>query len=197
MLLIIDNYDSFTFNLFQMMGALVPDVEVVRNDALSVAQIRERRPDAIVLSPGPGTPDESGVCLDVLRELDGELPILGVCLGHQALCQVLGATIVRAGEPVHGKPSEVDHDGRGLFAGLPQPFVAGRYHSLVVDPATVPDALEVSARTADGELMAVRHRHHPTYGVQFHPESVLTPDGETLLANFLRLAGLLEDSDAP
>ncbi len=187
MILIVDNYDSFTWNLFQLLGALSPDIEVLRNDAVTVAQIRERGVSGVVLSPGPGTPDESGVCLDVIRELGGELPILGVCLGHQAICQIHGGSIVRAPVPVHGKPSEVTHDGQGLFAGLPQPMVCGRYHSLVVDPATVPDVLEVTARTADGAIMAVRHRAHPTVGVQFHPESVLTPDGERLLANFLAL----------
>ncbi len=187
MILIVDNYDSFTWNLFQLLGALSPDIEVLRNDAVTVAQIRERGVSGVVLSPGPGTPDESGVCLDVIRELGGELPILGVCLGHQAICQIHGGSIVRAPVPAHGKPSEVTHDGQGLFAGLPQPMVCGRYHSLVVDPATVPDVLEVTARTADGAIMAVRHRAHPTVGVQFHPESVLTPDGERLLANFLAL----------
>lgn len=189
MILIVDNYDSFTWNLFQMLGALHPQVEVHRNDAITVAQIRERGYRAIVLSPGPGTPDESGVCLDILRELEGTLPILGVCLGHQAICQERGASIVRAALPVHGKPSDVDHDGEGLFAGLPQPFVAGRYHSLVVDPATLSDDLRVTARTPDGAIMAVQHTTNPTWGVQFHPESILTPDGEQLLANFLRLAG--------
>ena len=189
MILIVDNYDSFTWNLFQMLGALHPDVEVHRNDAVTVAQIRERGYSAVVLSPGPGTPDESGVCLDILRELEGSLPILGVCLGHQAICQVRGATIVRADLPVHGKPSDVGHEGTGLFEGLPQPFTAGRYHSLVVRPDTLSVDLRVTARTADGEIMAVEHIANPTWGVQFHPESILTPQGEQLLANFLRLAG--------
>lgn len=185
MILIIDNYDSFTFNLFQMLGELEPDLVVHRNDAITVAGIQALRPDGIVLSPGPGTPDDSGVCLDVLRELEGQLPILGVCLGHQALCQVRGASVVRAPRPVHGKPSAVQHDGDGLFAGLPQPMVAGRYHSLVVDPETLPEELRVTARTADGEVMAVRHFRNPTFGVQFHPESILTPQGDRLLANFV------------
>ncbi len=189
MILIVDNYDSFTWNLFQMLGALQPNIDVVRNDAITVEQIRERGYAGIVLSPGPGTPDESGVCLDILRELEGSLPILGVCLGHQAICQMRGASIVRASLPVHGKPSDVAHEGVGLFEGLPQPFVAGRYHSLVVDPATMPAELRVTARTADGEIMAVKHATNPTWGVQFHPESILTPDGEKLLSNFLRLAG--------
>lgn len=184
-ILIVDNYDSFTFNLFQMLGALDPDIEVVRNDAITVAQIRERGYGGVVLSPGPGTPEDSGVCLDVIRELDGELPLFGVCLGHQAICQIHGGSIVRAPLPVHGKPSDVEHDGQGLFAGLPNPMTCGRYHSLVVDPATVPDSLVVTAHTSDGAVMGVRHREHPTFGVQFHPESVLTPGGESLLANFL------------
>lgn len=187
MILIVDNYDSFTFNLYQMLGGLHPRIEVVRNDRITAEQVRAAAFDAIVLSPGPGTPDDSGVCLDILHALEGTLPILGVCLGHQAICAVRGADIVRATVPVHGKPSDVRHDGRGLFAGLPQPFVAGRYHSLIVDPATLPAELEVSARAADGEVMAVRHASHPTWGVQFHPESILTPRGEQLLANFLAM----------
>lgn len=186
-ILIIDNYDSFTFNLFQMLGALDPDIEVVRNDAITIQEIRQRGYAGVVLSPGPGTPEESGVCLDVIRELDGELPLLGVCLGHQAICQIHGGTIVRAPLPVHGKPSDVEHDEQGLFAGLPNPMRCGRYHSLVVAPDTVPDTLVVTARTADGAVMGVRHRENPTFGVQFHPESVLTPGGEGLLANFLRV----------
>jgi len=185
MILIIDNYDSFTWNLYQMMGALSPDIEVLRNDAVTVSQIRERGYAGVVLSPGPGTPDDSGVCLSVIAELSGELPLLGVCLGHQAICQIHGARVVRAAVPVHGKPSPVHHDGKGLFAGLPQPMICGRYHSLVVEPSTIPHVLEVTSRTEDGEVMGVRHTEHPTFGVQFHPESVLTPQGEALLANFL------------
>ena len=184
-ILIIDNYDSFTFNLFQMLGALDPDIEVLRNDAVTVADIRSRGYDGVVLSPGPGTPKDSGVCLDVIRELQGELPLFGVCLGHQAICQIHGGRIVRAPLPVHGKPSEVQHDGEGLFAGLANPMTCGRYHSLVVDPSTVPASLVVTARTADGAIMGVRSPTSPTFGVQFHPESVLTPEGEGLLANFL------------
>ena len=189
MILVVDNYDSFTWNLVQLLGARSPDLVVRRNDAVTIPWIRENGVRGVVLSPGPGTPDSSGVCLDIIRELRGQLPIFGVCLGHQAICQVLGATIVRASVPVHGKPSPVEHDGRGLFAGLPQPLECGRYHSLVVDPATLPDELEVSARTADGAIMAVRHRSEPLVGVQFHPESVLTPDGDQLLANFLAMVG--------
>ena len=187
MLLIVDNYDSFTWNLFQMLGALGADVEVHRNDAITVADIRARGYAGVVLSPGPGTPDDSGVCLDIVRELEGSLPLLGVCLGHQAISQHYGARIVRATLPVHGKPSEVEHDGSGILAGLPQPFVAGRYHSLVVQPGTLPEVLRVTGRTPDGAIMSIEHRDHPTWGVQFHPESILTPDGEQLLANFLDL----------
>ncbi len=187
MLLIVDNYDSFTWNLFQMLGALGAQVEVHRNDAITVEEIRARGYSGIVLSPGPGTPDDSGVCLDILNELEGSLPILGVCLGHQAISQHYGASIVRAALPVHGKPSDVAHDNSGILAGLPQPFIAGRYHSLVVQPGTLPDILRVTGRTADGAIMAIEHRDHPTWGVQFHPESILTPEGEQLLANFLDL----------
>jgi len=184
-LLLIDKFDSFSFNLYQMMGAIYPRIEVVRNNRTTVAEVRSADFAGIVLSPGPGTPDDSGICLDIVRELGGTLPLLGVCLGHQAICQVGGARIVRAEVPVHGKASEVSHDGKGLFAKLPQPFAAGRYHSLIVDPDTLPESLEISARSPSGEIMAVRHRTQPTYGVQFHPESILTPHGDTLLRNFL------------
>ncbi len=186
-LLLVDNFDSFTFNLYQMMGAIYPRIEVVRNNDTTVAEVHSAGFAGIILSPGPGTPDESGVCLDIIRELSGSVPLLGVCLGHQAICQVEGARIVRAALPVHGKPSEVHHDGKGLFAGLPTPFVAGRYHSLIVEPGTLPDSLQVSASSQEGEIMAVRHQHQPTYGVQFHPESILTPRGDLLLRNFLSL----------
>jgi len=187
MLLIIDNYDSFTFNLYQMIGALRPRIEVVRNDRITVEEIEAADFEGIILSPGPGTPDDSGVCIDILRRLEGSLPILGVCLGHQAICQVRGARIERAAVPVHGKPSAVEHDGRGLFAGLEQPFTAGRYHSLVVAADSLPSELKVTATTADGEIMGVRHESHPTWGVQFHPESILTPSGDRLLVNFLSM----------
>ncbi len=186
-LLLIDNFDSFSCNLYQMMGAIYPRIEVVRNNRTTVSEIRSANFAGVILSPGPGTPDESGVCLDILSELGGTLPILGVCLGHQAICQVGGALIVRAALPVHGKASEVRHDGKGLFADVPTPFAAGRYHSLVVDPSTLPSSLQVSARSLAGEIMAVRHRTQPTYGVQFHPESILTPHGDILLRNFLAM----------
>ena len=192
MLLMIDNYDSFTFNLVQYLGVLGQQVRVVRNDALDVAGIRALRPSHIMISPGPGTPDDSGVSLDVLRELSGEVPILGVCLGHQALAQVFGGRVVRAKEIMHGKTSPVRHRGQGVFAGLPDPFDATRYHSLVVEQDSLPDCLQVTAWTehADGsldEIMGLRHRTLPVEGVQFHPESILTDYGYDLLRNFLGL----------
>jgi anthranilate synthase/aminodeoxychorismate synthase-like glutamine amidotransferase len=187
MLLIIDNYDSFTFNLYQMLGAIHPSVEVVRNDRIDVEEIEESNFEGIVLSPGPGTPDDSGICLDVLLALEGTLPILGVCLGHQAICQARGGRIQRAIAPIHGKTSVLTHDGEGLFSGAEEAFVAGRYHSLVVAPETLASSLKVTARSAEGEIMGVRHEYNPTWGVQFHPESILTPQGDRLLANFVRM----------
>lgn len=187
MLLIVDNYDSFTFNLYQMLGALHPRIEVVRNDRITVDEVAAAGFEGIVLSPGPGRPEDSAVCIDILEQLEGTLPILGVCLGHQAICQVRGARVERGPVPVHGKPSEVRHDGRGLFEGLQQPFIAGRYHSLVVAEDSLPEELEVTARTDDRQVMAVRHRSNPTWGVQFHPESILSPEGDVLLKNFLKL----------
>jgi anthranilate synthase/aminodeoxychorismate synthase-like glutamine amidotransferase len=187
MLLLIDNYDSFTYNLYQYLGELGAVVRVVRNDELPVAEAMALRPEAIVISPGPGTPDEAGISLDLIRAAAGAVPLLGVCLGHQSLGQAFGGRIVRAPSLMHGKTSEIHHDGRTLFAGLPQPFSATRYHSLVIAPETVPACLEVSARTAEGVIMAVRHRDHPLEGVQFHPESILTTAGKDLLANFLRM----------
>ena len=192
MLLMIDNYDSFTFNLVQYLGVLGQQVQVIRNDALDVAGIRALRPAHIMISPGPGTPDDSGVSLDVLRELSGEIPIFGVCLGHQALAQVFGGNVVRAKRIMHGKTSPVHHRGQGVFAGLPSPFDATRYHSLVVEQTSVPDCLEVTAWTenADGsldEIMGLRHKRLAVEGVQFHPESILTEHGYNLLRNFLGL----------
>jgi len=192
MLLMIDNYDSFTFNLVQYLGVLGEQVKVIRNDALDVAGIRALHPAHIMISPGPGTPDDSGVSLDVLRELSGQIPIFGVCLGHQALGQVFGGKVVRAKRIMHGKTSPVHHRGQGVFAGLPSPFDATRYHSLVVEPASVPDCLEVTAWTenADGsrdEIMGLRHKTLAVEGVQFHPESILTEHGYNLLRNFLGL----------
>jgi len=192
MILLIDNYDSFTFNLAQYLGVLGQQVKVIRNDALDIAGIRALHPAHIMISPGPGTPDDSGVSLDVLRELSGQIPIFGVCLGHQALGQVFGGKVVRAKRIMHGKTSPVHHRGQGVFAGLPSPFDATRYHSLVVEQASVPDCLEVTAWTenADGsrdEIMGLRHKTLAVEGVQFHPESILTEHGYNLLRNFLGL----------
>jgi anthranilate synthase component 2 len=192
MLLMIDNYDSFTYNLVQYLGELGQAVKVVRNDALDVAGIRALKPSHIMISPGPGTPDDAGVSLDVLRELSGEIPVFGVCLGHQAIGQAFGGKVVRAKRIMHGKTSPMIHRGQGVFAGLPNPFEATRYHSLVVEQASLPDCLEVTAWTenADGsidEIMGLRHKSLPVEGVQFHPESILTQHGHDLLANFLGL----------
>ncbi|HJU25237.1 MAG TPA: aminodeoxychorismate/anthranilate synthase component II [Rhodanobacteraceae bacterium] len=191
MLLLIDNYDSFTFNLAQYLGELGEDVRVLRNDALDVAGIRAMAPARIVISPGPGTPEHAGVSLQLLRELAGAIPILGVCLGHQAIGQAFGGKVVRAKQIMHGKPSPIHHAAAGVFAGLPVPFEATRYHSLVVERASLPDCLEITAwtQTPDGgfdEIMGLRHKTLPVEGVQFHPESILTAHGHDLLRNFLR-----------
>jgi len=190
MLLMIDNYDSFTFNLVQYLGELGQEVKVVRNDALSVSDIRALAPERIMISPGPGTPNDAGVSLDVLRHLGGQIPIFGVCLGHQTIGQVYGGKVVRAAKIMHGKTSPVRHRGQGVFAGLPNPFEATRYHSLVVEQSSLPDCLEVTAWTEndDGsidEIMGLRHRTLNVEGVQFHPESILTQHGHDLLRNFL------------
>jgi anthranilate synthase/aminodeoxychorismate synthase-like glutamine amidotransferase len=186
--LVIDNYDSFVYNLVQELGELGADPVVHRNDAIDVEGIRAAAPDLLLISPGPGRPEDAGITDTVIRELAGEIPILGVCLGHQAIGQVFGGDVVAAPTLMHGKTSSIHHDGRGVFAGLPDPFVATRYHSLVVDPATVPDVLEVSATTGDGAIMGLRHRVLAVEGVQFHPESLLTPSGPSLLSNFLAAA---------
>jgi anthranilate synthase component 2 len=185
MILVIDNYDSFTYNLVQYLGELGAELEVVRNDALDLDAIARLAPERIVVSPGPGNPDQAGVSLAVIRRLGPTTPILGVCLGHQAIGQAFGATVARARTQMHGKTSAISHDGRGVFAGLSNPFVATRYHSLVVLADTVPAELEVAARAEDGEVMGLRHRRYPVEGVQFHPESILTVEGKRLLANFL------------
>jgi anthranilate synthase/aminodeoxychorismate synthase-like glutamine amidotransferase len=185
MILVIDNYDSFTYNLVQYLGELGATLEVVRNDALDVDAVARLAPERIVISPGPGNPDQAGVSVEVIRRLGPTTPILGVCLGHQAIGQAFGATVARARTQMHGKTSDIRHDGRGVFAGLSNPFVATRYHSLVVLADTVPPDLEVTARAEDGEVMGLRHRRHPIEGVQFHPESILTVEGKRLLANFL------------
>ena len=195
MLLVIDNYDSFTYNLVQYFGELswehplAKDILVKRNDEISISQIKNLKPEAIVLSPGPGDPDQSGVCLDILNELSSNQPILGVCLGHQAIAQTFGGTIIRAKELMHGKTSKVFHHGKGIFSGLSDPLVATRYHSLIADRATLPKSLEVTAWLKDGTIMGLHHKDFPNlYGVQFHPESVLTESGHHLLSNFLGLA---------
>jgi anthranilate synthase component 2 len=186
--LLVDNYDSFTYNLYQYLGELRADVRVVRNDALTAQEALALGPRAIVISPGPGTPDQAGVSLDLIRAAAGRVPLLGVCLGHQALGQAFGGTVVRAPKLMHGKTSVIHHDGRTLFAGVPPAFTATRYHSLVVARETVPECLEISAWTEDGMVMGLRHREHPLEGVQFHPESILTAAGKDLLRNFLGTA---------
>ena len=197
MILLIDNYDSFVHNLARYVQRLGEETRVVRNDAVSVAEIRRMKPDAIVLSPGPCTPTEAGCSLEVVRELTGEVPILGVCLGHQTIAAALGGKVVRAKEPVHGRASEVRHGGEGVFAGLPSPLTVGRYHSLVVEENSLPPELVVTARTDDGVVMALAHRQYPVVGVQFHPESILTRGGYELLANFLRLAKVPPPHELP
>jgi anthranilate synthase component 2 len=185
MLLVIDNYDSFTYNLVQYLGELGEDVEVYRNDRISVAEIRDLAPRHIVISPGPCTPNEAGISVQVVRELGGEIPLLGVCLGHQSIGQAFGGKVVRAATLMHGKTSMIYHDGQGVFRGLPNPFEATRYHSLAVERASLPEVLEVTAHTEDGEIMGLRHRQLAIEGVQFHPESILTRVGKDLLRNFL------------
>ena len=187
MLLIIDNYDSFTYNLVQYFGELGAEPVVKRNDETSVAEIESLRPQAIVISPGPCTPKEAGISNEVIERVGPFLPILGVCLGHQCIGHVYGGMVVRAKRLMHGKTSPIIHDGTGVFAGLPSPFEATRYHSLIIDPPTVPDTLIVNAHTAEGEIMGVRHKEFPIHGVQFHPESILTRHGKDLLKNFLRI----------
>ena len=187
MLLMIDNYDSFTYNLVQYLGELGADVRVARNDAITLDEIEALAPARIVISPGPCTPNEAGVSVPLIRRFAGKIPILGVCLGHQSIGQAFGGKVVRAREPVHGKAEEIVHDRSSLFRGMSQPLLAGRYHSLVVADRGLPRELEVSARTRDGIVMALRHKTLPVFGVQFHPESILTPDGQTLLRNFLEV----------
>lgn len=187
MILFVDNYDSFTFNLVSMIGTLDPDLRVVRNNSVSVEQVRGAAPSGIVLSPGPGKPADAGVCPALVRALAPQVPILGVCLGHQVIVEAFGGSVGRAQKPIHGKASPVVHDGTGVLMGLPSPFSAGRYHSLAAVPDRVPQALAVQATTPEGEVMAVRHRQYPCHGVQFHPESVLTPEGEQVLKNFVLL----------
>ena len=188
--LLVDNYDSFTYNLAQYFGELGADVQVERNDAITIEQIRALAPQAIVISPGPCTPNEAGISMDVNRELAGQFPILGVCLGHQSIGQVFGGRVVRAPRVMHGKVSKIFHDEKGLFAGVENPFIATRYHSLVIAPESLPDCLEVTAKTWEDEIMGVRHKKLRVEGVQFHPESIMTTAGKALLANFLKMAAV-------
>ena len=188
MILLIDNYDSFTYNLFHYLGELGADVRVVRNDEISAAEALAMKPEGIVLSPGPCTPNEAGICLDVIQQADGAMPILGVCLGHQAIGQVYGGAIVRAPEPMHGKLSRVHHTGKSVFRGLNNDFLATRYHSLTIDPPSMPASLEITATSDDGVIQGVMHKRHPVHGVQFHPESIASENGHALLGNFLRIA---------
>jgi anthranilate synthase/aminodeoxychorismate synthase-like glutamine amidotransferase len=188
MILVIDNYDSFTYNLVQYLGELGAEIRVRRNDAVTVGEVEAMAPEQILISPGPGRPEDAGVSMDVIRHFGPSMPILGVCLGHQAIGVVYGGTVCRASVPMHGKTSTVVHDGKGLFEGIREPFQAGRYHSLVISTEHVPAELEVAARTReDGTIMSVRHRAYPVHGVQFHPESVLTDEGRRILRNFLDL----------
>jgi anthranilate synthase/aminodeoxychorismate synthase-like glutamine amidotransferase len=187
MLLVIDNYDSFTYNLVQYFGELGAEMVVRRNDEITVDAIAQLAPERIVISPGPATPNEAGVSNEVIRRFGPQLPLLGVCLGHQCIGQVFGGDVVRAGRLMHGKTSPIRHDEKGVFAGLPNPFDATRYHSLIVKRETFPEVLEITAETAEGEIMGLRHREFPIHGVQFHPESILTTEGKRLLANFLSL----------
>jgi anthranilate synthase/aminodeoxychorismate synthase-like glutamine amidotransferase len=187
MILMIDNYDSFTYNLVQYLGELGAQIEVRRNDQTTLDEIEQMAPERIVISPGPKTPNEAGLCLELIKEFAGRLPILGVCLGHQAIGQAFGGKVVRAPQIMHGKTSEIHHDGKTIFAGLPNPFAATRYHSLIVERASLPACLEISATSPDGLIMGLRHKEMKVEGVQFHPESVLTAVGKRLLANFLKL----------
>jgi len=188
LLLLIDNYDSFTYNLFHYLGQLGAEVVVKRNDEISVAQVVAMKPEAVVLSPGPCTPNEAGICLDLVAKAGARVPMLGVCLGHQAIGQVYGGRIVRAPEPMHGKLSRIHHTGRSVFHGLNNDFLATRYHSLTIAPESMPRDLEVTASSDDGVIMGVMHKSHPVHGVQFHPESIASENGHALLANFLRIA---------
>ena len=188
MLLVIDNYDSFTYNLVQYLGELGETIEVRRNNRVTIDEIENQlRPERIVISPGPGTPDDAGITLKVIQRFSGKIPLLGVCLGHQAIGQAFGGKVIRAPELMHGKASEVRHDGKTIFSGLQGGFLAGRYHSLIVEKESLPASLEISASTADGIIMGLRHRQMKVEGVQFHPESILTSDGKQLLANFLKI----------
>jgi anthranilate synthase/aminodeoxychorismate synthase-like glutamine amidotransferase len=187
MLLVIDNYDSFTYNLVQYFGELGADPQVRRNDAITPEEVEKLKPKKIVISPGPGRPQDAGISMELIRRLGSRIPLLGVCLGHQCIGEVYGGKVVRAGRLMHGKTSPIQHDGKGVFAKLPNPFEATRYHSLIVEKESVPSCLQVSAETAEGEIMGLRHKEYPVHGVQFHPESILSKEGKDLLANFFSL----------
>ena len=188
MILLIDNYDSFAYNLYQMVGAIDPDIKVVRNDSVTVEEVDAMSPDAIILSPGPGRPADAGICEDIVRRLGKKYPLLGVCLGHQAICEAYGATITYAKELMHGKQSKITMGDDPVFKGIYSSTLVARYHSLAADPTTIPDCLRVIARADDGDIMAVKHREYDIYGFQFHPESVMTPEGAKMLRNFIALA---------
>lgn len=190
MIILIDNYDSFTHNIYQLMASYVDDIKVIRNDKITICDIRKLNPQAIVISPGPGHPNDSGICIELIKTFSGLIPILGVCLGHQAIVQAFGGDVVKADVLVHGKSSFIRHYHRGLFKDLPQPFEAGRYHSLVADPSTLPDCLEIHADCSPNMIMGIKHKLHETYGVQFHPESCLTPLGHRLIQSFFEIAGV-------
>ena len=187
MLILIDNYDSFTYNLYQYLSELGEEVEVIRNDKITVAEVEAKRPDRLVISPGPCTPDDAGISCDLIAHMAGKVPVLGVCLGHQSLGQVFGGKVVRAGRLMHGKTSPISHDGKGLFEGVPNPFEAVRYHSLLVEKESLPDCLEITAESDQGEIMGLRHREYLVEGIQFHPESIKTTVGKDLLRNFLKM----------
>lgn len=190
MIILIDNYDSFTHNLYQLMASYHDDIQVIRHDKITIEAIRELNPHAIVISPGPGHPTDAGICIELIKNFSGLIPILGICLGHQAIVHAFGGDVVGADALVHGKSSFITHHQRGLFKDLPQPFEAGRYHSLVADPSTLPECLEVHAYCEPDLIMGVKHKTHHTYGVQFHPESILTPQGHRLIESFLTIAGV-------
>lgn len=190
MILLIDNYDSFVYNIYQYCSALGYQVDTIRNDKISLEDIAARGYSTIIISPGPGTPDDAGISKKVIEHFSGKIPILGICLGHQAIGEVFGGKVMRAPRPVHGKIAEINHTGQGIYTGLPHPFMAGRYHSLIVDKASLPDCLEITASTEDGLIMGLRHKQYNTEGIQFHPESILTPKGYDLLSNFLTKAHL-------
>ena len=192
MILMIDNYDSFTFYIVQYRGQMGEDVKVHRNDRITIAEIKRLKPQSIFLSPGPCSPREAGITVDVIREFYKDVPIMGICLGHQAIGYAFGGDVVRAGRIMHGKTSPIINDGKTIFAGLPNPFSAGRYHSLLVKRESLPDCLEISAETAEGEIMGLRHKEYPVEGIQFHPESVLTPQGKRIIKNFLKYTGRKE-----